>query len=111
MGVYRKADCWYIDYYLNGLRKREKIGQSKKLAQMVLKKRKIEIAEGRYLDIKQDNKIAFSDLATKYLQLPEVKSKRSYERDVISVRELVSFFGDRKLNVITPSLIKSFKQQ
>jgi len=110
MGVYRKGECWYIDYYINGSRKREKIGQSKKLAQTVLKKRKIEIAEGRYLDIKQDNRIAFRELAMKYLQLPEVKSKRSYSRDEISVRELISHFGDRKLNTITPSLIKGYKQ-
>jgi integrase len=111
MGVYRKGEDWYIDYYVNGLRKREKIGQSKKLAMMVLKKRKVEIAEGRYLDIKQDNKIAFSELARKYLELPEVKSKKSYERDKLSVKELLTFFGDRKLNTITPSLIDSYKQQ
>lgn len=110
MGVYRKGECWYIDYYINGMRKREKIGQSKKLAQIVLKQRKIEIAEGRYLDIKQDNKIAFADLAKKYLQLQEVKRKRSYTRDVLSVRALISFFGDRKLNTITHSLIKSYKE-
>jgi hypothetical protein len=47
---------WYkianIDYYVNSHRKRERIGLDKKLADAVLKKRKVEIAEGKYLDKK-----------------------------------------------------------
>jgi integrase len=71
------------------------------------RQRKIEIAEGRYLDIKQDNKIAFTELAKRYLQLPEVKRKRSYYREELSVRTSISFCGDRKLNTITHALIEN----
>jgi hypothetical protein len=38
------------DYYVNvnGRRKRERIGADKRLAETVLRKRKVEIAEGRF---------------------------------------------------------------
>ncbi len=51
MAMFKKGDNWYIDYYALNRRKREKIGPSKKLAEDVLHKRKIEIAENKYLDI------------------------------------------------------------
>jgi hypothetical protein len=50
MSVFIKQDVYWIDYYVNGQRKRERIGPDKKLAETVLRKRKVEIAEGKYLD-------------------------------------------------------------
>lgn len=51
MGVFKKGKNWFIDYYVQGKRKRESIGPSKQLAQTILKKRKVQIAENRFLDI------------------------------------------------------------
>ena len=53
MGLFLKKGNWFIDYYANGKRRREKIGTSKVLAENVLRKRKLQIAENRYLDIKK----------------------------------------------------------
>ena len=39
MAVYKKGNDWYIDYYVSGRRKRERVGPDKRLAQIVLKKR------------------------------------------------------------------------
>lgn len=47
MGIFKKDDNYYIDYYVSGKRKREMIGPNKKLAESVLYKRKIAIVEGR----------------------------------------------------------------
>ena len=64
MGIISKNDNWYIDYRLpDGKRRREKIGKSKKLAETVLAKRKIEIAEGRFLDKKKLTNIKFEVFA------------------------------------------------
>ena len=41
MAIFKKNNTWYIDYYVNGRRKRESIGPSKKLAKKVLQKRKV----------------------------------------------------------------------
>jgi hypothetical protein len=46
----KKQGIYWIDYYINGRRKRERIGPSKKLAEVVLRKRKVEVAEAEFLD-------------------------------------------------------------
>ncbi|MEE8382739.1 MAG: hypothetical protein V3R78_12780 [Thermodesulfobacteriota bacterium] len=43
MGVYKKDLNWYIDFYLNGQRKREMVGPSKKEAELIVGKKKAEI--------------------------------------------------------------------
>jgi hypothetical protein len=42
--VFKEQGVFWIDYYVNGHRKRERIGPDKKLAATVLQKRKVEIA-------------------------------------------------------------------
>lgn len=39
MGVFRKQGVYWIDYYVQGHRKRERIGPDKRLAETVLRKR------------------------------------------------------------------------
>ena len=63
MAIYKKKKDYYIDYYANGRRIREKIGSSKTLAENVLRKRKVEVAEGKHLDIRKQQKIKFEDFA------------------------------------------------
>jgi hypothetical protein len=46
MGVFKKQGVSWIDYYVNGHPKRERIGPDKRLAETVLRKRSAEIAGG-----------------------------------------------------------------
>jgi hypothetical protein len=39
MSVFKKQGVYWIDYYVNGRRKRERIGPDKRLAETVLRKR------------------------------------------------------------------------
>ncbi len=48
MGVFKKQGVYWIDYYVTGHRKRERIGPYRRLAETVLRKRKVEIAEGKF---------------------------------------------------------------
>jgi integrase len=41
MGVFKKQGVFWVDYYVNGRRKRERIGPEKRLAETVLRKRKV----------------------------------------------------------------------
>ena len=109
MGVYLKGEAWYIDYYVHGRRKREKIGPSKKLAEEVLRKRKVQIAENRFLDIKKEEKVKFSELAAMFMELHSKPNKRSWKSDENSLKFLLPFFGDRHLHEITPDLIERYK--
>jgi hypothetical protein len=63
MGVFKKQGVYWIDYYVNGHRKRERIGADKRLAETVLRKRKVEVAEGKYLDKQQPIVSTFDELA------------------------------------------------
>jgi integrase len=111
MGVYLKGENWYIDYYVNGRRKREKVGPSKKLAETVLKKRKVEIAEGKFLDIKKEHKVKFEELVSMYLELHAKPNKKSWRSDEDTTKLLKKYFGGRRLSEITPLLIERFKME
>lgn len=41
---------WYIDFYADGIRKRECVGHSKTLAKKALAKRTTEVSEERYIN-------------------------------------------------------------
>ena len=53
--------------YVSGHRKRERIGPDKRLAETVLKKRQVAIAEGKYLDKRTVPSCTFTELARLYL--------------------------------------------
>lgn len=80
MGVFKKQGVYWIDNYVNGHRKRERIGPDKRLAETVLRKRKVEIAEGRFLDKKRPVTTTFDELADADLRYAR-ENKRSWDRD------------------------------
>jgi len=109
MGVYQKGSEWYIDYYVHGRRKREKIGPSKILAINVLHKRKVEIAENRYLDIRKQDRISFEDFADDFLNLYSKPNKKSWKSDEYNLTNIIPFFKGKNLYEITVEDIERFK--
>ena len=73
MGVFQKNNAWWIDYYTDsGQRKREKIGgpltrAMEGVAKAALNKRRVEIAEGKFLDKRKVPRVTFAEAADKYL--------------------------------------------
>jgi hypothetical protein len=63
MGVFKKQGVYQIDYYANGHRKRECIGPDKCLAETVLKKRKVELVEGKSCDKQRPITTTFKERA------------------------------------------------
>ena len=90
MGIYKKGENWYIDYYVGGRRKREKVGKNRKLAISVLNKRETQIVENKFLDIKRDEKIKFGDMASLYLKTySSITNKPStYKRNLKIIKNL-----------------------
>src|SRR3990167_9887830 len=108
----KKTGNWYIDYRLpNGRRRRETIGTSKALAENVLRKRKLEIAEGKFLDIVRNEKIRFEDFACEYLNIHSKQHKKSWETDSYHLKDLGKFFRGKYLYTITPKDIENFKME
>jgi integrase len=106
--ILKIEDNYYIDYYANGRRIREMIGTSKTLAETVLKKRKVEVAEGKHLDIRKQDKVKFEDMSKTYLELHS-KNKKSYRTDTIRVRQLNSVFKGKYLYDISSMHIERYR--
>ena len=107
MAVFKKHGVYWIDYYVSGQRKRERIGPSRRQAETVLQKRKVEIAEGKFLDKKRPVTTTFNELAdTCYAYVVNQQRKRSWARDRTSIRALTGYFGGKRLTAITPASIE-----
>jgi integrase len=108
MAVFKKQGAYWIDYYVNGRRKRERIGPDKRLAQTVLQKRKVAIAEGKYLDKRRPITTTFDELARAFLGYAKA-NKRSWVRDEVSIRILLGTFGGKRLTEMTPDTVERYK--
>ncbi len=110
MAVYKKGNSWYIDYYLKGERKRQKIGPSKKLALQVLEDVHVKIAKGEYLGVYEEKKIPFQEYAKEYLEYSKAnKAVTSYKRDITSLTSLTAAFGTYYLFEIEPFMVEKYK--
>ena len=110
MGVYLKNGNWYIDYSIDGRRIREKVAPSKKLAELALKKRKIQIAEGKFLDLDRTEKVLFEDFAIQYLEI-HCKQHKGYRTESKVINLLKRYFGSKCLHEITVLDIQRFKSE
>ena len=110
MGVYKREKIWYIDFYANGRRIRERVGPNKRMAETALKKREVQVAENRFLEIRgKTEKITFTVMAESYLKTYSEPNKKSAWRDQISINHLTSYFGKKFLHEITPEDVEKYK--
>ncbi len=110
MSIFQKNNSYWIDYYYNGRRFREKVSPSKTLAQNALHKRKTEIAEHRFLNVKKAIKIKFEEFADMFLELYSKPNNKSWEKsDKYNVDFLKKAFAGKYLYEITPEMIEKYK--
>lgn len=108
MGVFKKQRVYWIDNYVNGRRKRERISPDKRLAENVLRKRKVERAEGKFLDRQQPITTTFEELADAYMKYAR-GNKKSWDRDATSIKKLREVFDGKRLTEVTPAAIERYK--
>ena len=113
MGIFKseRDGRYYIDYYFQGRRKREKIGPNKREAEIVLGKRKAQIREGKFFDIKRNEKIKFKDFAKIYLESYSKPNKKSWQRDEASIKHLNGSFGGKYLYELTGIDFENYKRK
>jgi integrase len=103
---------WWIEYYDHEKRlRRERIGPNKAAAEQRLREILSARTEGRYIKKSPDCGTLFKDLAPWYLNLSEVKAKKSFEKDKMHSVKLMTHFGDRLLIDITPAMVETYKQK
>jgi hypothetical protein len=91
MSVSKKQGVFWIDYHVNGHRKH--IGLDKRLAETALRKRKVELAEGRFREKQRPVTTTFDELADAYLVYArDQQRKRSWTRDQKSIVTLGGVF-------------------
>ena len=108
MTITKRGKTWYIDYYCGGKRYREAIGPNRKVAEHVRAKRHVDIAEGRFLDVKKSSTSTFDDIAALFLDYSR-SNKLSFERDERCVKLLREYFGGMFLDHITPLEVEKYK--
>jgi integrase len=110
VGTLRKrGNKWVIDYRAYGNRYIETISKNKKLAQEVLHKRMVEVAEGRFLDKKQKATVKFEDFAKDYVEIYSKHNKKDWKKDLTRLRALKPFFKGKYLYMIKPLQVEQFK--
>ena len=109
MGVVFKNGKYLIDYRVKGRRIREVIGPNKRMAEQALAVRLSEIVQGRYKMARQGRE-TFAEFSKAYMEHSRA-NKRSWDRDVTLLSNLLPFFGKRQLSDITPHLIEGYKRQ
>jgi integrase len=109
----RKASgkVYWVDLYLNGKRKRERIGPNKEAAEQrfreILKLR----TEERYIDKDPAARLTLGELCKWYIELPEVKAKDSYSRDKDFIIHLKRLLGEgTKIKDITPGKMEGYQK-
>jgi integrase len=108
-GLMKRGAVWYIRYSFQGKDKWEAIGPSKRQAELVLGKRKLEIAEGRYLSTPKGLKWTYSQLLDRYLNYAKVVKKAStYETDTYWAKHLRRSFGSMPLKDITADKVATY---
>ena len=113
MAIYLRGNNWYIDFTFKGQRVRESIGPSRKDAGKVVAKRKTEIIENKYLDIrKEPEPVKIYDFIKEYLAWAKINKKPStYARDIGILRLFEAEFQGKTLQDITPWLLEKYKSK
>ncbi len=108
--IYLRAGKWTIDFTVDGKRIREGIGTSKRVAEMVLKKRATEAIEGKYFKKRNGGTTPFSEFGETYLERVTAfqKSARTERTRVLS---WMRHFNRRPLGQITRNEIEEWQRQ
>jgi integrase len=113
MAVCQRGKNWYIDFTFKGQRVRESIGPSRRKAENVIAKRKTEIVENKYLDIrKEPDPVKFHDFAKEYLVYAKTNKKPStFVRELAIMRSFdkEKEFEGKHVHEITPWHIETWK--
>jgi hypothetical protein len=107
-GQGRKTGPWFIipcgrDPLTGKIKdKIEKVGEIKKLA---------ERAEEKYLDIREESNLTFSQLVKWFLELPVVRQNKTIKDFEQASQDLDKVFGPMLIQDIKPALVEMYQSQ
>ncbi len=112
--VFLRGDSWVGEYKDRGKIKRKAFGKkgivTKTQAKEMLKKLEQRVKLGQY-DMLDAEIPTLNEFAEDYLKhVRDVVKKRSWSRDLLSLKHLKDFFGDRNLSEIAPKDVDDYKE-
>ena len=100
MGVYKRANTYWINYMADGKLCRESVGRDKRLAEQVLYTRRLAIVEGKFFPQRNRSSIPFREMADMYWKL-HAKQMPSAQVTKYQLIMLSDFFDNTPLDRIT----------
>ena len=88
--------CYWIEYYIDGQRKRERIGHSKLAAENRFREVQTAKVEGRYIKNVKGVKLTLNELRKWYLSLSEVRNLSTYNTLLSRVAHPVRIISESK---------------
>jgi hypothetical protein len=113
MGLLKRNTVWWMSFMYQGRQVRRTTGTTdKRLAESILCKVKVQIAEGRFFETREEQARTFGEMMARYLKERAVlKAPKSHQRDCQALNHLRPIFGDMVLAAITPKLLAAYKTQ
>ncbi len=99
----KKGVYWYLDYAVEGWRLRKRVGRSKRLADVQVKLERKELG----FATKDRPLPAFVEEYPRYAEAN--KAKKSYERDVLTLKYFTGFIESDKLSGVTATKLEAYK--
>lgn len=110
--IFKKNKKWYIDYYdPYGKRVRWAVSRYKETAELALKKAEIDIAEGKYLDVKRTDPITFRDFAEKFRKKHIRRRNKSIKNQEYLLDQLIRHFDRKMMHELTRTDIDDYLEQ
>ena len=112
MGLSKRNKVWLMSFMYQGRQIRRSTGTTdKRLAENILAKVRLQIAEGRFFETKEEQTRTFKEMMDRYLKERAVlKAPKSHQRDCQALN-LLPVFGGKVLADITPKLLAGYKAQ
>ncbi len=113
MGLIKRNKVWWMNFVCQGRQVRRSTGTTdKRLADAILAKIKVQIAEGRYFETREEQERTFGEMMDRYLKERAVlKAPKSHLRDRQALNHLLPVFGERVLAEVAPKLLAGYKAQ
>lgn len=113
MGLMKRHNVWWMSFMYQGRQVRRSTGtMDKRLAEAILCKVKVQIAEGRFFETREEQERTFRELMDRYLkERSALKAPKSDTRDRSALKHLLPVFGDLVLAEITPKRLAGYKAQ
>lgn len=113
MGLLKRNKVWWMSFMYQGRQVRRTTGTTdKRTAESILCKVKVQIAEGRFFERREEQERTFGDMMDRYLKERSVlKAPKSHQRDRQALNHLRPVFGALVLAEVTPKLLAGYKTQ